>query len=60
MKIAPGTRQEIGVSFGPLGLIEVKRMFFNNDSSGGTIRFEADGRYWYWQITPCPTRVGPL
>lgn len=56
-KIAPGSNVEIGISFGRLGMIEVSRGFYPVWSRG-TVRFEANGRYWYWQFNPCPSRVG--
>jgi len=57
LKIA-GTNSELGVSFGPNGMIEVGRMFYSAGWQPGTVRFEADGRYWYWTFEPCPSRLG--
>ncbi|HUT59512.1 MAG TPA: hypothetical protein VNA25_16805 [Phycisphaerae bacterium] len=52
-----GISREIGVSFGALGMIEVGRDIFP-DWSRGTVKFEAGGRFWYWTLRPCPTRLG--
>ena len=56
-KIAPGTNQEIGISFGLLGMIEIGRYFFK-EHSRGTVQFEAGGTCWYWTFSPCPSCLG--